>query len=387
MRIWQPQLACIIVAIVTGISAASAQERLAIRAGAYLDADGKRVDNAVLIINKGTIEEIGSELSIPPGVFVLDRSNAVLGPGLVDPHVSMGAMGRTAESADSVEPNANAAALFNPHHPDFEKALRAGVTTVVLAPSETHLVGGVTAVVKTGGAIESRMLGAGPLKLSLSQSAFNLSRTPTSLQGGLAELRSMIAKAKDNRADESAFAKWARGDSFALVELSDAAGLTALAEFAREQGVKCVPLHANLAVERLDAAKRLGQPVILGTYEFSDPRRYTRAPAMLAEAGVPIALTSNAPQYAADWLRIGAAIGMRQGLSRADALKSVTTTTATIAGVGNRVGALTKGLDADFVVYSGDPLDLRSRILEVFINGQRVYVADELPARPEDDDA
>ncbi|MCB9854919.1 MAG: amidohydrolase family protein [Phycisphaerales bacterium] len=387
MRNWQQQLACVVVVVAAGIGAAGAQERLAIRAGAYLDAEGKRVDNAVLIINKGKIEDIGSDLSIPTGVTVLDRSHAVLGPGLVDPHVSLGAMGRTAEAADAVERDADAAALFNPNHADFEKALRAGVTTVVLAPSETHLVGGVTAVVKTGGDNAGRMLGAGPMKLSLAQTAFNMSRTPTSLQGGLAELRSMIAEAKDNRADDSAFAKWARGESAALVELSDAAGLTALAEFAKEQGVKCITLHGNLAAERLDAVTRLGQPVVLGTYEFSDPRRYTRAPAMLMDAGVPVALTSNAPQYAADWLRIGAVIEMQQGMSRTDALKSVTTTPATIAGVADRVGALAKGMDADFVVYSGAPLDLRSRILEVFINGQRVYVADEPPAKPEDDDA
>ncbi|MCA9257435.1 MAG: hypothetical protein KDA33_17430, partial [Phycisphaerales bacterium] len=315
----------------------------AIRAGAYLDADGKRIENAVLIISKGRIEDIGSELSIPTGVDVLDRSDAVLGPGLVDAHVAMGAMGRTREAANAVEPNADAAAMFNPNHEDFARAVQSGVTTVVLAPSEQQFVGGVTAVVKTGGAIAHRRLGAGPLKLSLTSSAFTLSRTPTSLEGAFAELRSMIAAAKDNTKDDSAFATWARGESAAYVEVNDDAGLTALAEFAREQGVRCVIVHGNLAAERLDASKRFGDGFILGTYEFSDPRRYTRTPAILAEAGLPVALTSNAPRFSTDWLRIGAAIAMRQGLSRSDALKSVTSTPATIAGVSKRVGALSRG--------------------------------------------
>lgn len=387
MRFWQRQLTALLVVFSMGIGAAEAQERYAIRAAAYLDADGQRVENAVLIINKGKILDIGSDLSIPSGMFVLDRSDAMLGPGLVDAHVSMGAMGRDRESAQAMEPGASAANLFNPGHSDFERALRAGVTTVVLAPSETHLIGGVTAVVKTGGDEKKRMLGAGPIKLSLTTNAFDMSRTPTSLQGAFAELRAMIAKAKSNADDGSAFAEWARGNAAALVEVNDAAGLSSLALFAREQGVRCMAVHANLAAERLDDVKRLGEPVILGTYEFSDPRRYTRAPAMLADAGVSIALTSNAPRYAADWLRLGTAIAMRQGLSRAAALKSVTTTPAEIAGVSDRVGSLAKGMDADFVVYSGDPLDLRSRILEVFIDGERVFVADEPPANPEDDEA
>lgn len=387
MRNWRRQLASLAVVIATGIGPASAQQRFAIRAGAYLDAHGQRVDNAVLIVNKGKIEDVGAGLSLPSGMFVLDRKDAVLGPGLVDPHVTMGSMGRTRETANAIEPDQNAAEMFNPEHPDFTSAIRAGVTTVVLAPSDSHLVGGVTAVVKTGGDVSKRMLGPGPIKLSLTPEAFNLARTPTSLEGGLAALRSMIAAARKDRDDGSAFATWARGDAPALVAVNDAPGISMLKDFAREQGVRCIALNANYAAERLDDSKELGEPFILGTYEFSDPRRFTRTPAILAEAGIPIALTSNAPRYAPTWLREGTAIAMRQGLSRADALRSIATTPAAIAGYGKRIGALSKGMDADFVVYSGDPLDLRSRILEVFINGQRVYAADDPPARPEDDDA
>jgi imidazolonepropionase-like amidohydrolase len=320
-------------------------------------------------------------------MFVLDRSDSIVGPGLVDPHVTVGAMGRTGENGASILPNMSATELLNAWHSDYERAVRAGVTTVVLAPGETHLIGGVTAVAKTAGDAASRLIGDGPLKISLTRNAFNLFRTPTSLQGGLAELRIMIAAAKAKDSDESAFAKWARGESPALVEVDDDAALTSLALFAKEQGVRCIALHANLAAERLDAVQMLDLPVILGTYEFSDPRRYTRAPGMLGKAGVPVALTSNAPRYAPEWLRYGAAIELRQGASRELVQRSISTTAAEIAGVANRVGSIAEGMDADLVIYSGDPLALRSRILEVFVNGERVFVADEPPAMPEDDDA
>ena len=55
------------------------------------------------------------------------------------------------------------------------------------------------------------------------------------------------------------------------------------------------------------------------------------------------------------------------------ALAALTKTPAGIAGVADRVGSLSPGMDADFLVLSGRPTELSSRILEVFVNGERVY--------------
>jgi imidazolonepropionase-like amidohydrolase len=46
-----------------------------------------------------------------------------------------------------------------------------------------------------------------------------------------------------------------------------------------------------------------------------------------------------------------------------------------VLGVADRIGALAEGRQADVVVFSGDPLDLRARVLAVYIAGQRVYDA------------
>ena len=46
-----------------------------------------------------------------------------------------------------------------------------------------------------------------------------------------------------------------------------------------------------------------------------------------------------------------------------------------IAGIEERVGSLEAGKDADFVLFVGDPLDMTSRIAEVFVDGRRVYRA------------
>ena len=373
-----------LIIVIAAAPVAYAQGPFAIRAGGYINADGAIVRDAVLLVEDGRIAAVGADVAIPTDVFVLDRSDAVVGPGLVDPHVAIGAMGRNSEPASMAISDLSAGRIFNPWHSQFERAMRAGITTVVLAPGETQVVGGRTAVVKTGGAPAARQLGEGPLKLSLTRHAFTPARAPTSLQGALAELRTMIAAAKADDADTSAFAKWARGEAIAMVEVDDGPGLSTLAWFAEEQNVRCVAVHANFGAERLDDVQRLGLPVVLGTYEFSDPRRFTRTPRMLGEAGVPVSLTSNAPRYAPEWLRIGAAIELRQGAPRELAQRSISRTAAEFAGVADRVGSIAVGLDADLVIYSGDPLDLRSRILEVFIGGERVHVAEPVPEPAEE---
>ena len=364
--------------------------QFAVRAGGFLDAGGTLVKDATLLVEDGKIAAIGQDVTLPDGCVVLERSDAVLCPGFIDVHVVLGTMQNTGEAAHAIESEADAADLFNRFHHDFERAARAGITTVVIAPASSHLVGGSTAVVKTAGKDpQGRILGPGPLKLSLTSAAFTLNRPPTSLQGGLDDLRRMIAAARENRKDDSAFARWARGEAAAMVDVADTDGslLGALARFADREKLDCFALHANFAAERLDDAKSLRGPMVLGTYEFHDPLRFTRTPAILRENKIAIALTSNAPQYAPELLRVGAAIAMRQGLSRADAFRALTETPAKIAGVSDRVGTLAVGQDADFIVFSDHPLDLTSRIREVFVDGERVYrLREPRPTDREDDE-
>ncbi|WP_337589530.1 amidohydrolase family protein [Kribbella capetownensis] len=66
-------------------------------------------------------------------------------------------------------------------------------------------------------------------------------------------------------------------------------------------------------------------------------------------------------------------LAVKEGLDREIALRSITVNPARILGVDDRVGTLKPGLDADLVLWSGDPLDVMSRALRVLINGREVY--------------
>ena len=56
-----------------------------------------------------------------------------------------------------------------------------------------------------------------------------------------------------------------------------------------------------------------------------------------------------------------------------DALRAVTSVPAKIAGMQDRIGSLKTGLDADCVLWSGDPLDIATQVQAVFVNGTPEY--------------
>jgi imidazolonepropionase-like amidohydrolase len=95
--------------------------------------------------------------------------------------------------------------------------------------------------------------------------------------------------------------------------------------------------------------------------------------AILARAGVVMGYHTD------DWITDSrlffrsAAIGMRGGLSREDALKSLTLNGAIMLDLADRVGSLTAGKDADFILLDGDPLSVYTQVLETWVEGIRVF--------------
>jgi imidazolonepropionase-like amidohydrolase len=68
---------------------------------------------------------------------------------------------------------------------------------------------------------------------------------------------------------------------------------------------------------------------------------------------------------------------LRTGLTEEQALALVTINPARIIGVANRVGSLEQGKDADFVIWSGNPLSTASRAEQTWIDGRRYFDIDE----------
>ena len=82
-----------------------------------------------------------------------------------------------------------------------------------------------------------------------------------------------------------------------------------------------------------------------------------------------VAITTDHPVVAIDFLVHQATFAVKHGMDRDDALRAITVNPARIMGLDDRVGSLRPGLDGDVVVWDGDPLDVMSRALRVFVGG------------------
>ncbi len=101
--------------------------------------------------------------------------------------------------------------------------------------------------------------------------------------------------------------------------------------------------------------------------------RSLASPGALAAAGVTIAITTDHPVVPIHFLVYQAALAVKEGLDPATALRAITLHPARIMGVDERIGSLAAGKDADLCIWSGDPLDVMSRVEQAWIDGRRVY--------------
>ncbi len=94
---------------------------------------------------------------------------------------------------------------------------------------------------------------------------------------------------------------------------------------------------------------------------------------ILNSNGILTALMCDHPVIPLEYASVQAAAAMRQGAKAEDLLKMLTINPATILGIENRVGSIEKGKDADVVVWSGHPFDMKSRVEKVYIEGKKVF--------------
>jgi imidazolonepropionase-like amidohydrolase len=98
-------------------------------------------------------------------------------------------------------------------------------------------------------------------------------------------------------------------------------------------------------------------------------------PGLLDRAGVMFALTTDHPVVPINFLPYQAALAVKEGLDWATAVRALTIHPARIAGIDDRLGSLEPGKDADLVIWSGDPLDVLSRVERALLGGAEIYTA------------
>lgn len=339
---------------------------LAIQADKIYLGDGSTIEKGVILVEGGVIRAVGAGVEIPDNASIIEHKG-VASAGLIVLHAYAGAPSEMRDPTRAVMSDAEIAFAFNPAHFDFSDALHAGITCVELTPTPQSLVGGVGAVVKTS---SGRILSKdAELSLGFSAECLSRSRFPTSYSGAVAELERRFDK------PEGSFGKAASGKLPVVFEAESREDVVRAIDFATRHKLNGAINGAEWAGELATEIKSSRLSVICGPLDVGEPRRTIKSVLALAEQGVTFGFAVDAPWRHPAMLRLEAAMCVREGLAHAAAWKALTTSSAQIAGVADHVGRLERGMDADIVLWSGDPLDLASSVQAVFVDGERVYGA------------
>lgn len=359
---------------------------LAIKNARVITVSGPDIEGGTVIVRGGRIEAVGKDVEIPWDARVLDAAGKVLMPGLVEAHTYRG-MDRPNERMPSV-PFVSAFDAVNPVDPYFEDALRQGITTLLVAPGNDTLIGGQACVMKPWGVTTERMLVAKNafLKISLKP------RAGVSRMAHIAALRRELDEAAESQKDKKdgppseaaakrePLGRLLKGALPALVYCPTASDVLKALELAEAYKFKALLVLGRDGWRAADEIAKRKLDVILApelAYWETDEEKHEEVRRLgavpFAKAGVRFALQTDGSPYGGAYLWYQAAAAVKQGMSRADALRAVTLAPAELLGLGARMGSIEKGKDANLVLLTGDPLDVQSWVDRVLIDGKTAY--------------
>jgi imidazolonepropionase-like amidohydrolase len=381
---------------------------VAITGGRVVPVDSDPIENGTVLVVDGRIAAVGTDVAIPEGTTVVDAAGRWVLPGFFDAHAHVGideesqgwAGDDTNEMTDPNGARMRALDAINPADVGFRDALAGGVTSVVVKPGSGNPIGGQTVAIKTWGRVVDEMVMMAPcsVKSALGENPKRVygdkKQLPSTRQGVAAVIRDALTKAQDYRARRDKAAE--KGEPFerdntyeVLVRVLDgelpwcqhthrADDIATAIRLADEFGYRLIVNHATEGFLLADVLAERGFPCIVGPLFTSrskvELRERTLAnPGRLAAAGVEVALTTDHPVVPINFLVHQATLAVKEGMTREDALRSLTVNPAKMMGLGDRIGALREGLDGDVVIWDGDPLDVMSRAVEVFVGGVPVY--------------
>jgi imidazolonepropionase-like amidohydrolase len=369
---------------------------------------GPPIDDGVLVIEDGRILRVGAAGStrIPRNaeVIELDPGNVIL-PGLVDSHSHVGEVAG-GDASDPIQPDARALDSINVRSSGLRRALAGGITTVNVMSGSGHLISGQTVYLKLRGGNSIEELAyrtedgriAGGLKMANGTNSRREPPFPGTRAKSAALVRQAYIRAQEYR-DKLANAE---GDEDrpdrnlaleALVEVLEGERVVhhhthrhddvmTVLRLKEEFGYDLVLHHVSEAWKVAQEIAAAGVPVSLialdspgGKLEALDIRMENAA--ALERAGVVLGFHTD------DWITDSryflrmAAFGVRGGMSRDGALAAVTLANARMLNLDSRIGTLERGKDADFVILSGDPLSVYTRVLETWVEGVKRFDLDD----------
>ena len=393
------------------LSAAAQAETTAFTGATILPVSSPAIEDGVLVVTDGRIAAVGAaeQIRIPDGAAVIDMAGRTLIPGLVDTHSHIGGVAG-ADASAPIQPEVRAQDAVNVRDPGLGRARAGGITTANLMPGSGYLMSGQTVYIKLrrGNSIEDLAYRtddgriAGGMKMANGTNSRKDPPFPGTRATSAALVRQKYLAAQAYR-DKVERARAGDGDlpdrdlaMEARVEVLDGRRvvhhhthrhddvLTVL-RLREEFGFRVVLHHVSEAHRVAEEIARAAVPASIIVVDAPGGKLEAKNlnfdnPPALERAGVDVAFHTD--DYITDsrlFLRM-AALGVRNGMSRERALEALTLAGARMLDLAGRTGSLEPGKDADFVVLSGEPFSVYTRVLETWIEGRKVFDRDD----PED---
>jgi imidazolonepropionase-like amidohydrolase len=373
----------------------------------------------MVLIRDGKVEEVraGANGQPPAGFQVIH--GAYVTPGLIDADTTTGVSGAYNIPADqdqdeTTDPNTadvNVRDSLNPADLLYRYVNSYGVTTLQVAPGPSNPIAGRAGIFKTAGP-QSPFRTVDQLVVRLNSAlVFNLGENPKGTYGAthkapvtrmktaemirnaLMQARqyqekwdkwkqdgSDISKQPAIEAKSAALADVVSGKTPAIFNVYRADDIDTAIRIGTEFHLKYMLASVAEGYLLRDRIKQAGVPCLVGAVmqAFESPETanatYENA-ALLHQAGIPIAIMTGYEAYVpkSRVLLFEAALAAANGLGMEETLRAITVSPAKILGIDDRVGSLSKGKDADAVVFDGDPFEYTSHVQQVLVQGAVTY--------------
>ena len=382
---------------------------LIIKNGNVLDVINSKYILSDIAIDNGKIVRIEKDIKAGENDTVIDALGKTITPGLVEAHCHLGMVGDSvgAENEDinersgAVCPELRAIDAIDPMDKVMEEAYQGGVTSAATGPGSGNVIGGQFAAIKTYGKRIDSMIIRAPIamKCAFGENPKRFYGTnkekPTTRMAIAALLRETLSKTieymnkKENaKNDPNRLPKYDMKLEAMIPVIKREIPLKAHAHkacdiftairIAKEFNVRMTLDHSTGAAEVADELAKENFDMIVGPSlghrtKVELAHKSFKTAGILNRAGLRISITTDSPVIPLQHLNICAALAVKEGLDKWEALKAITINPAEILGLGDRIGSLDVGKDGDIVIWSGDPLDIMSNVEYTIIDGKVVY--------------
>ena len=387
-----------------------------IRGGKCLTVSHGTIDNCTVVLENGKISYVGpaAGAKAPAGAKTVDASGMTVYPGLIDSETHLGLTEIEAdpmtndqiEMSDEIMPHMHVYDAFHAETALIPVTRVNGITNAIVAPASRDTLPGQDIFIQLDGREQPDYIVGRDVALPLNftgdqrrNESFDRAKFPMTRMGMASQLRQTFLDTEDymKKQDEwtkksdtdkakgsepkrdlklEAIVPYLQGKKTVVLAAETASDVDTAVALAQEFHLRFVLNHVTHAQKVLDRIAELKVPVIVGPiYEMPyDDERYDTVyslPAQLAKRGVKIAFASYDAHQSRN-LPYAAGFSVAFGLSHDEALRAITLSPAEIWGVADQLGSLDAGKTANVVVANGDPLDVKTDVKHVFIQGREI---------------